>query len=250
MSNSLDAIVALAADYPPSSTLVLSGTSIGVLFATANLMSQRSFWIDRTDPYDVITDAQWDELQEYIDRSFAELMTPMLGHIIAYATTIAPNNVLPCDGGTYLRTDFPELYAVIDSAFVVDADHFITPDLRGRTIVGAGSGAGLSARAVADTFGVEAHSLIEAENANHTHSDAGHNHIDSGHTHVDGNAVPTAILIGAGVPAPSAIPSVGVTGAGFAAIGTGFASLSSSGSGDAHENMQPSYALNYGLVCR
>lgn len=250
MSNALDALETLADNYPPSNTVALSSTSVAVLFFLANTLKRPSTWLDRDDPYDEITDNQWDTLEEYIDRSFRELMTNMIGHIVAYATTSPPANVLPCDGATYLRVDYPEVYAVLDSFLILDADNFMTPDLRGRTIVGVGTGTGLSVRALGDSFGEELHSLTGAENGNHTHSDAGHGHTDIGHTHVDGNAVPTAILIGAGVPAPSAVPAVGVTGTGFANLTTGFADIQSSGSGDAHENMQPSFALNYGLVVR
>jgi len=44
-----------------------------------------------------------------------------------------------------------------------------------------------------------------------------------------------------GVPIPSSVPGVGVTGVGNAA-------LSSAGSDGAHNNMQPSLALNYFIV--
>jgi len=250
MSNNLNEIVDLAANYPPQSTLVVSNTSFSVLLFLQPYLSSRAWWVDRTDPLDEISDLEWDELEEYIDRAYKELMSPMIGQIIAYVTASPTSNVLPCDGSQYLRVDFPELYAILDTAFIVDADHFRVPDLRGRTVVGAGIGTGLTSRSPGDNFGAETHSLTGDENGTHTHTDSGHSHVDLGHTHVDGNAVPTAILIGAGVPAPSAIPAVGVTGVGAANIANGFASIQSSGLGTAHNNLQPSYALNYGLVAR
>lgn len=250
MSDNLDSLVTLAANYPPQSTLVLSSTSIGVLFFAENLLSSRYWWLNKSNPLDEITDVQWDELQGYIDRAYRELMSPMIGQIVAYVTASPNSNVLPCDGSQYLRVDYPELYAILDTAFVVDADHFRVPDLRGRTVIGAGAGTGLTSRSPGASLGTESHALTGDENANHTHVDSGHSHVDLGHTHVDGNAIPTAITIGAGIPAPSAVPAVGVTGAGFANIANGFASIQSSGLGSPHNNMQPSYALNYGLVAR
>ena len=56
-----------------------------------------------------------------------------------------------CDGTTLLQTDYPDLFALIGSAFGGDATHFNLPDIRGRTIVDAGSGSGLTPRALADS---------------------------------------------------------------------------------------------------
>lgn len=250
MSNNLDKINALAANYPPQSTLQMSNTSYSVLLFCEEFLSARWFWLDKTDPLDTISDVQWDELQGYVDKAYRELMTPMIGQVIAYVTSVPPPNVLYCDGSLYLRADFPDLYNLLDTAFIVDADHFRVPDLRGRAVVGAGVGTGLTSRSPADQFGTETHSLTGDENGNHTHTDLGHSHIDVGHSHADGIAVPSVITIGAGVPAPSAIPGVGTTAPGAANIANGFASIQSSGLGTAHNNLQPSFALNYGLIAR
>jgi microcystin-dependent protein len=250
MSNNLNKILTLAQNYPLQSTLQVSNTSYSVLLFLQPLLSSRYMWLDRQDELDEITDEQWDELESYVDKAYRELMTPMIGQVMAYVTALPPPNVLACDGSQYLRSEFPDLYALLDTTFIVDADHFRVPDLRGRTVIGAGAGIGLTSRSPGASLGEENHALTDGENANHTHVDSGHSHVDLGHTHVDNSAIPTAILIGAGVPAPSAIPSVAVTGAGFANIANGFAAIQSSGLGTPHNNMQPSYALNYGLVAR
>ena len=62
-----------------------------------------------------------------------------------------------CDGQALLKTDFPDLFALIGSTFGGDTTHFNLPDLRGRTIVDAGSGPGLTSRALAASFGEENH---------------------------------------------------------------------------------------------
>lgn len=94
----------------------------------------------------------------------------MIGTITPYVTAVPPQGFLECDGSNHLRTDYPELYALLDTAFIVDADNFITPDLRGRTVIGAGSGAGLTPRSVGATGGEEAHTLTVSELASHQHS--------------------------------------------------------------------------------
>lgn len=155
----------------------------------------------------------------------------MIGEIIQWAGTISPDpNWLECDGSSLLRSDYPDLFIVIGTTYgAIDAAHFNLPDNRGRTLVSSGTGSGLTARAVGQSFGEETHTLTTAEEASHSH-------VDSGHVHSEGNAIPTTILVGAGAPLPSAIPSVGVTG-------TGNASLSSSGGDGAHNNMQPSLVM-------
>jgi len=176
-----------------------------------------------------------DAFQAMID-TFNEGDFCMIGAIVAYITTNPPLGTLPCDGATSLRVDYPALYAALPAVFIVDADHFVTPDLRGRTIVGVGAGSGLTPRSIGDVFGEENHTLTIGELAAHTH-------VDTGHSHAESAAAPTAILIGAGAPAPSALPAASVTGAGSA-------NLTNSGGGGAHNNIQPSTAINYAVIAQ
>lgn len=160
----------------------------------------------------------------------------MIGEIIIFASDTSPNtNWLSCDGISLLRSDYPDLFAVIGTTFgSVDTTHFSLPDLSGRVPVGDGSGSGLTPRALGDVFGEETHVLSVGELASH-------GHIDSGHAHTEGTTVPTAITIGPGAPAPAAIGSVGVTG-------SGSASITNTGSDSPHNNMQPGLALHFFIV--
>jgi microcystin-dependent protein len=160
----------------------------------------------------------------------------LIGEIVTFAGPSNPStNFLPCDGSSLLRSDYPDLFTVIGTTYgAADSSHFNVPDLRGRAPIGEGSGPGLTPRALGDSFGEETHQLTTAELANHTH-------IDAGHVHSEGNAAPTVITIGAGAPAASAIPTVGITG-------SGTASIQPAGSDSPHNNMQPSLALNYFIV--
>ena len=162
----------------------------------------------------------------------------VIGEIICYAGATSPTtDWLACDGASVLRADYPDLFTIIGTTFgAVDGTHFSLPDLAGRTVVGVGSGTGLTPRTLGDSYGEETHTLITGEQASHTHTDAGH-------THVEGIAAPAIGAAIVGVPVPSAVPAVGVTGGGFA-------SLASSGGDGAHNNIQPSLALNYFIVAQ
>ena len=160
----------------------------------------------------------------------------LIGEIVFYAGTGTPNaNWLLCNGASYLRSDYPNLFAVIGATYgAADGAHFNVPGASGRTLVAAGSGSGLTTRAAGDVFGEETHVLTIGELANHSHT-------DSGHTHSEVSAIATVGAAITGVPVPSAIPSVGVTG-------LGSANISASGSDSPHNNIQPSLAVPCWIV--
>ena len=161
----------------------------------------------------------------------------VIGEIVCVAGTSnpSPTNWLACDGSSLLRASYPDLFTAIGTTYgAVDGTHFSLPDLQGRVPVGTGSGSGLSARTLGDVFGEETHTLTTAESASHSHT-------DTGHVHAEGIAAPAVGAAIVGVPVPSAVPAVGATGSGSAA-------LTSSGGDGAHNNIQPSLALNYWIV--
>lgn len=147
----------------------------------------------------------------------------MIGSVSAFAGVL-PTGVLACDGSQYLRVDYPLLYAMLDASLIVDADNFTTPDLQGRTVLGSGSGAGLTARSFGDTGGKETHQLTTSEIPSHDHG-----------VHQHGVSPD---IEGVGVPDLAAAPGIpgGLTG--------------SRGGGGSHENMPPFSVLNYGIVAR
>lgn len=231
MSYTLDVLLDQASDGL-TVTARLSSIDLAVFMYASGFLDKRRLWLDiQNDPFDEVTDADWVTIQEIVSNAMRSLMTPDVGKISPYMTEFPPAGTLECDGGIYNRVDFPLLYAALDTVFVIDADTFYVPDLRGRIPLGVGTGSGLSSYAMGDEGGEETHTLVGSETPVHSHSDAGH-------THTEVTAIPTAITIGAGVPAPSALPSVGATG-------IGFASLDSFGGDGAHENRQPYLALRF-----
>lgn len=128
---------------------------------------------------------------------------------------------LACDGASLLRSDYPDLFAVIGTIYgAADGTHFNLPDMRGRTAISMGTGSGLSTRTIGDSFGEETHQLNTSELASHSHSE------------ITANPALGAAVVG--VPVPSAVPGIGTTG--------------SAGGDTPHNNMQPSLAINYLIV--
>jgi len=220
MSAELTALEDLAANNV-TAWFRLSAVSQAVLFYATPYLTTRNNWLDRTIPDDEVTNADWDTIENYVDTLLFEAKKPMLGMIFPLVTADPPPNVLPCDGSTYLRVDFPELYAVLDTFFIVDADHFIVPDLRGRTIIGAGDGSGLTTRNTGDIGGEETHQLSESELASHVHT------IPLTATTLAVEPGEVTVL----TPVPILTQNTGSTGG-----------------DEAHNNMQPFFALNYGIV--
>lgn len=150
------------------------------------------------------------------------------GTIVLNLTQTWPANWLACDGNTYLRTTWPELYAVLHSSFIIDADHFFVPNLRGRIPVVAGSGTGLTQRIIGQSGGEEKHTLSVSELAQHFH-----NRNTSGLSELASwNVAPANANWNAGNGAQAAFLTV-----------TGNA-----GSSTPHENMPPFYVVQFSIV--
>lgn len=144
----------------------------------------------------------------------------MVGVVFASARSSLPDGSLACDGATYLKSDYPELYDVLGAAYIVDASHFKTPDLRGRVVVGSGQGSGLSNRSQGQIGGEEVHTLSSGEMPIHAH--------------IWGNGFAAA-------PGPTVVATFGPN------VGQ---NTGNAGSGGSHNNMQPFEVLSYGIWFR
>jgi microcystin-dependent protein len=146
----------------------------------------------------------------------------MIGAVLAFATNPLPDGILPCDGGTYARVDYPLLYAALAPIFIIDADNFVTPDLLGRVVVGSGAGAGLTPRILNQRGGQEAHTLTIPEMPAHQHGIQ------------DPGIVQVEVGLGAFPQSDPGLPSF----------------TTPTGGGLPHPNMQPFTVLTYGIIAR
>lgn len=184
------------------------------------------------------------------------------GTVLDYAGATAPTLFLLCDGTAYSRTTYAALYAILGGASSPwgqgdGSTTFNVPDLRGRAVIGAGQGTGLTNRTLGATGGEEVHQLVIAELASHYHycSGVGHTHgmdhyhvhdhyhqvdfsqinhahglSDPGHTHMDKNssvslgASPAAVAGATNVATGSSGTGCGVGTAGFGVGNSGWTS--------------------------
>lgn len=98
-----------------------------------------------------------------------QIMTPiqengMLGTILAYATTIPPADLLPCNGASYARASYPDLYEVLDPEFIISESMFRVPNLNGKVVLGTGGN-----HDIGEQGGAERVSLSRLMLPDHTH---------------------------------------------------------------------------------
>jgi microcystin-dependent protein len=118
------------------------------------------------------------------------------------------------------------------------------PKALGRALAAAGSGSGLTARAIGENLGVESHALTQAQlpNVSPTFTGiAGGVTVNSANTNIAVNSTLTHAFGAGGAPAivGTVVTQLQSTGS-FTPAGT----ISALGSGSTHPNMQPSLFLN------
>jgi microcystin-dependent protein len=147
--------------------------------------------------------------------SFQTLSGIPTGSIFNWATSSAPTGYLICDGSAVSRTTYSALFAVISTTYGSGdgSTTFNVPNLKGKVVVGYNS-AETEFDALGETGGTKTHTLTEAELAAHTHT------------------VTNGVTAG--------LSSLG----GGGSINVGQVTTSSTGSGNAHNNLQPYIVLN------
>lgn len=166
------------------------------------------------------------------------------GSITIYTVNSAPSGWLICDGSLKTKSDYSELFAVIGHSYQYDlsydqAVYFRLPDLRGRTIIGAGDNIdpNISNRVFGAKGGAETHTLTvdEMPSHNHIYNDAyfaeatggGANNLPGSGSTDNDNSFRWRTQAGGASTSPADI------------------NTSNTGSGQAHNNMQPYIVLHY-----
>jgi microcystin-dependent protein len=161
---------------------------------------------------------------------------PFIGEVRMLAFDFAPEGWALCDGQLLdPNGQAAALFSVIGNRFGGDgATSFALPDLRGRAPLGAGQGAGLSARALGETGGAERVSLEASHLPAHSH-DVRVRGGGGGAADPAGNTFGAAQARALSAGYSSAAPAVTMSGD----------AVSATGEGQPHENMPPYLPLNF-----
>lgn len=157
------------------------------------------------------------------------------GTLFDFAGTSAPVGWLTCDGSNVSRTTYALLFAAIGTTWGVGngTTTFGIPNFQRRTSIGSGgSGTGTIGNVVGNTGGEETHALTSAENGAHAHSVT-----DPTHTHAVTQVINQQVPSGGQYAQAAGGTWVSDINTGAAATGI---SIQNSGSGTAHNTMQPS----------
>jgi len=153
--------------------------------------------------------------------------TTPIGSVLPYAGSTIPTYFLECDGSAVSRTTYASLFTAIGTTWGTGdgSTTFNLPDFRGRTLLGAGTGSGLTARTLGGTGGAETVTLAASEIPAHKHQ-------------VKSPNGSTMYKTGGG--AANNVLSVASVG-----IGAAYETEDNSGGGSAHANMQPWAAVKW-----
>lgn len=161
-------ILTIAAD---SSSVItaLSAESVFFIMACSNWYRSRYLW---TYGANDVTNEQWDAIDSMLSDTENALMQNLVGMIIPNVwASIASLPVLDCDGTQYARADYPALYDALASAYIVDPDYFVVPDLRDTFMRGASI-----TNPIGTTGGSDTHTLTVSEIPSHNHTQNPHQH--------------------------------------------------------------------------
>lgn len=157
-----------------------------------------------------------------------------IGEIMMFGGNYAPIGWMPCDGRLLPIAVYDSLFTILGTTYGGDGEStFGLPDLRGRCIVGAGTGAGLTPRVLGTPVGAETVTVALSQLPTHSHS--------LNCSTQDANA-PT---IADRVPAVSTNHYANVPSGGASSHPD---ATSTFGLGQAHNNMQPFQAIQY-CIC-
>lgn len=181
-------------------------------------------------------------------------VVPFIGQVQLFAGSFAPRDWAMCWGQVVPIASNQALFALIGTMYGGDGRSTMAlPDLRGRAVVGAGNGPGLTPRNPGNSGGEESVTLEVSELPHHFHNVTLDTRVQLQAATEKGSVVTPAdgSYVAAGyekdtdssyfwyIPESSSTHALGGVGA------SSSTELAHSGGGQAHENMQPWQALNY-----
>lgn len=197
-----------------SSTIAGQGSSLRLLLVPDDLQLSQAF----TDLFGTLLDPQvWSDEGDGTREAMAFLAGEMwdswlqnmrpIGLILPNYLENLPDYLLPCEGQTVARADYPMLWDAIHPSMRLIGDLIQIPDLREKYLRGLDETTG----AIGDTFGSD-DVIIDVENLPPHDHDMTHHHTSPPHRHFFQPLVTGDLDIeGVGVPQPNAAQIVPLT---------------------------------------
>ena len=192
-----------------------------------------------------------------------------VGTIIPFAGASSPSGFLLCDGTSVSSSNYLALHSVISNTYGGSAYtgaaglSFNLPDYRGRVLIGAGTGSGLTARTLGGTVGTETVTLDSTQIPAHSHPNTvsggstGSMSANASHTHT-GFSGPLLKYVGSGgnrtdlaggsawIGTDSSPTTVNSQNTDHThAFTPSITNANNTGGGGSHSNIQPSIGINY-----
>lgn len=151
-----------------------------------------------------------------------------IGTIYQWTGSTAPDGYLICDGTTYSKSQYPDLYDALDSEYQISAEQFKVPDFRGLIPIGAGTHQDANSKSktfnLNTEYGEYEHTLTGQEMPKHAHN------LKWNTTQHEGGGNGSALPFNS-------------TNTNF--IGNDISAMIESGGSQSHNNIQPSLAVNF-----
>jgi microcystin-dependent protein len=160
-------------------------------------------------------------------------MDPLMAQITLFAGNFAPRDFATCDGQVIQIAQNTALFSLLGTTYGGNGTStYALPDLRGRVAIHAGQGPGLTMRTLGAKGGMNDVSLTTAQMPTHNHV------VNPKFSNTPSQVNPAGNFPG---NLGAANPAYGNTANGA----MGASTVSITGSGVMHENMQPYLGINY-----